>query len=213
MAALPSLQRPLRIRCRDFPPEDVDALRSLLKLLKDYLKHPWTVVESGEAEVVFVDLDHASSLPDTGSARLVGCARKPREHAPGTIHRPLRAAGVLAVLSEVSAQVADHQQPEDDEATEWRYRLHCWPLEFEHWSRDALRVLASISPRHRSLKEIALCTGLPRNEIAATLGLLRKMDLLERQVERRSLPRVDEAVIAGWRGLAMRVGQLLGFAR
>lgn len=214
MAAPTPPSRALRIRCHDFAREDVDGLRSLLGLLKDYLKQACVVTDVGPADLVFVNLDRPAAAPDYPGARLVGCAVKPRLQAAGSIHRPFRAAEVLAVLSELSSACAtDEREAIDEEGNEWRYRLRCWPVEFAHWSRESWRVMATITRRHCSLQEIATRTGMARKEVASVLCLLRRMDLLDRLVERRALPRVDESLVPGWRGLAARVGQLLGFAR
>ncbi len=210
------VKRPLRVACHDFAGTEVDALRSLLRLLKDHLRQTWQVVEGVQADLVLVNLDQPRSPPPCGEVPCVGCALKPRLQPAGTIHRPLRAAEVLAVLTEAALQASrgdsgSHEAADD--TVEWRYRLHHWPLEFSHWPPDAWRVLASITRRHCSLREIALRTRLPRQEIAGTLGLLKKMGVLDRLVERRSAPRIDENVAAGWRGLAARLGHLLRFAR
>lgn len=213
MAQTQTKMRAFRIRCHAFSPEEVDALRSLLKLLKDHLKHPWTVSESEPPDLVFANLDNHEVGDGFGSAVVVGCAMKPRLAPAGAIHRPFRAAAVLAVLTEAGAELASKPVDTADESVEWRYRLHFWPLEFAHWPRASLQVMAAITGQHASVKEIALRTGLEDRDIAQVLGLLRKMGILDRLVERRCTPRVDENLIAGWRGLASRVGKLLGFAR
>ncbi len=214
MAAAVPPNRTLRIRCHRFSREDVDGLRSLLGLLGSYLKQPCTVIDAGPADLVFVNLDDPAAGAEASDACVVGCALKPRLKAAGSIHRPFRAAEVLAVLSEVAVSSdSEGRDGLEDEGNEWRYRLRCWPVEFAHWSRESWRVMATITRRHCSLHEIATRTGLARNEVAGVLRRLRTMDLLDRLVERRALPRADQTLVAGWRGLAARVGQLLGFAR
>lgn len=215
MANALSATRPIRIRCHGFPREDVDALRSLLGLLRDYLRQPCLVVDDEPSDLVFVDLDHAVGEPDaTPGARVVGCAVKPRLRARGTIHRPFRAAEVLAVLSELTAGGTDVAAgTAAGEGGEWRYRLRLWPLGFEQWPRESWKVMAAIARRHCSVPEIAARTGLAPSEIAARVAQLRKLELLDTLVERRALVRDPETNSPSWRGLAARVGQLLGFAR
>ncbi len=203
----------LRVRCHDFSIEEVDALRSLMRLLKEYLKQPWTVTDGAVADVVFVNLDNPVVAPDYPGARLVGCAVRPRLHSPGTVHRPFRAAEVLATLSETASVHSHEREPVADDRGEWRYRLRHWPLDLGHWPRTAWAVMATITCRQCCVREIELRTGLPRDEIVATLAQLRKHEMLDRLVERRAVSRIDGHDVVGWRGFAARVGQLLGFAR
>jgi hypothetical protein len=216
MASIRPIPRPMRIHCQNFAASEVDALRSLLNLLRDYLKHPWSIVDTDAADLVLVNLD----VPGLGSeashagATRIGCALKPRMHAPGTIHRPLRAAEVLAVLTEARLRVqTGEQEAVEVDSVEWCYRLRHWPLEFSHWSRDTWPVMAAITRKHRSIREIEIRTRLSHKQVALTLALLKRMGLLDRLVERRASPRIDEQLVAGWQSLASRVGRLLGFAR
>jgi hypothetical protein len=218
MATMFQPNRVFQVACHQFAPGEVEALRSLLRLLHDYLKRPWQVVdEPARADLVLVNLDHPDPLPLDAAAVQVGCAQKPRLKRSGCIHRPLRAAEVLAVLSE--AAVADDdghagqraESKEDSDA--FRYRLRAWPLEFLHWPKASWPVLAAMTRCHASVSEITLRTGQPHAEVERTLAMLKKMQLLDCLVERRALPRVDMEAMGGWRGLANRVGRLLGFAR
>lgn len=218
MAAMIDPGRSCRLACHQFAPSEIEALRSLLRLLHDYLKHSWQVVDDpAHADVVLVNLDHPLQQPLHAHAVQVGCALKPRLKRSGCIHRPLRAAEVLAVLSEVTVGdepgFAAHDEVGDDSDAAFRYRLRAWPIEFLHWPRQSWPVLAAITRSHAGIEEIALRTGLPAQDIRRTLAMLKKMDLLDCLVERRALPRVDLEAMNGWRTLANRVGQLLGFAR
>ena len=199
----------LRLHCHDFQSSDVDALRSLLRLLGNYLPQPWCIGADAPS-IVFVNLDRRETEPRYAGARLVGCALKPRLHPPGTLHRPFRSAEVLALLSECGPQtqgrVADGQ-------TQWSYALHRWPAEFEHLPRSAVRVMAAISRRRRTAAEIEIRTGLPVREIEELLTLLQPMEIIERLVERQSSPAPPSvSTNSGLRGLAARVGRVLGFA-
>ncbi|HRQ63550.1 MAG TPA: hypothetical protein PKZ76_01570, partial [Xanthomonadaceae bacterium] len=218
MAAMFQPNRIFQVACHQFAPAEIEALRSLLKLLHDYLKRPWQVVdEPAHADVVLVNLDHPDPQPLDAAAVQIGCAQKPRLKRSDCIHRPLRAAEVLAVLSE-AAMAGDDGSPapraETQEGTNaFRYRLRAWPLEFLHWPRESWPVLAAMTRCHASIKEISLRTGQSQADIERTLAMLKKMHLLDCLVERRALPRVDLHAMGGWRGLANRVGQLLGFAQ
>ncbi|NCT68661.1 MAG: hypothetical protein GXC76_13620 [Rhodanobacteraceae bacterium] len=90
--------KPLSIVCPNFTREEVDALRSLLGLLRPYLKGSWTVATDGPADVYFLnlDLDPGDLTERSPDARIVGCARQPRMHRKGTLHRPLRGCESLA---------------------------------------------------------------------------------------------------------------------
>lgn len=203
----------MRIACPNFTPEEVDALRSLLGLLRPYLKTDWRVV-SGCADVYFVNLDtEPCELPDTAGSLVVGCALRPREHRKNTIHRPLRTSAVLAVLS----QFAEDSSAAPVRATraqgvEWSYRLRAWPLEFCEWPREWGRILATIARQPRTLSEIATRTDLAQAEVERCIAVLTRLDLVDRVAERNA-PVAAMGRPAGWRGLARRVGQVLGFRR
>jgi hypothetical protein len=218
MASIFQRDRVFRVACHQFAPGEIEALRSLLHLLRDYLKREWQVVDNLEvADIVLVNLDHPQPKPLKTQIQQVGCAQKPRLKRSGCIHRPLRAAEVLAVLSEAAAAcdeaVTGQRGHSADGSEAFRYRLRAWPLEFHHWPRESWSVLAALTRSHASAKEVALRVGLPLVEVERTLAMLKKMQLLDCLVERRALPRVDVGAMRGWRGLAGRVGQLLGFAR
>lgn len=208
--------KPLSIACPNFTREEVDALRSLLGLLRPYLKRPWAVATDGPADVYFLNLDlDPGELPERcPDTRVVGCARQPRLHRKGTLHRPLRVSEVLAVLSEMPAGAATRSSNRHEpHGVEWRYRLRAWPLEFDQWPREWCRILADITRQARPLAEIAARVDLAPSEVERCIGQLTRLDLLDRLAERRSPAGVAAAAPRGWRDLASRVGQILGFAR
>lgn len=207
--------KPLRIACPNFTRAEVDALRSLVGLLRPYLKGSWVVAPDGPGDVYFLNLDvDPGELPEcSADTRIVGCALRPRMHRKGALHRPLRVSEVLAVLSEMSAEVqtarTDRREPH---GIEWRFRLRAWPLEFDQWPREWCRILADITRHARSLAEIASRVDLAPAEVERCIALLTRMDLVDRLAERRALPGLRTHAPRGWRGLATRVGQILGFA-
>lgn len=208
--------KPLSIACPNFTREEVDALRSLLGLLRPYLKRPWAVATDGPADVYFLNLDlDPGELPECGpDTRVVGCARQPRMHRKGTLHRPLRVSEVLAVLSEMPVGMATSSRGKHEpHGVEWRFRLRAWPLEFDQWPREWCRILADITRQPRSLVEIASRVELPQSEVERCIALLTRLDLVDRLAERRTPSRPVTSATRGWRDLATRVGQILGFAR
>jgi len=212
---------PMRLDCRGFPPAEADSLHRLLNLLQTHLKQPWEVAlgDSG-ADMVLLNLD-VQPAPDIDAAhRIVGCASKPRNVHGAKLHRPFRAYELLAVLSEFGFQGQAVQQsavaaskPQDEAEALWRYRLRAWPLGFETWPRGWWPVLATITRQYRCTREIAIRTGLDDAEVQRCLDKLENADLLDREVEHRELPRVEPESLGTWKGLASRVGRLLGFAR
>jgi len=206
---------PLRIACHQFSQAEVEALRSLLGLLATYLRHPWEVgVDATAAAIVLVNLDHPEPTPVLAPGRLVGCAVKPRLKPAGCIHRPLRAAEILALLSEPVAASAPRGTAESEPVhAARRYRLSAWPLDFTSWSRDAWRVLGAMTREHLGLDEITARTGVDAAEVRRTLDALCALGLVDTVVERHAVRRPHGPLRAGWRSLASRVGQLFGVAR
>lgn len=206
---------PRRILCPNFNDDEVKALRSLCELLQKYLKQPWQVVSHGEADLLLVNLDAGWEPPHASTAPVVGCALRPRTHPPGTIHRPLRAAELLAVLSEFASAtgpVAAAGTAGTAEAlrVDERYVLHGWPLDFERWPPSWRRVLAALSRSTASMEEIVQCTGLTPVDVGRCIAMLDRQGLVERQ---RVAAAPAQCTKGRWQGLAERVGQLLGFAR
>lgn len=211
MSQEPRRSGALRIACPNFAPAEVDALRSLLALIRPYLKQPWEIVPGASAEVILINLDLPDArLPAHGCA--IGCAQKPRLHAAGTIHRPLRVPELLAVLTEAGARQPASVADDPPEGTvEWSYALRAWPLDFEQWPRPWWPVMALLSRGRHHVPEVAERVGLPAAEVERCLARLQQRELLDRHAERRH-PAPPPTAQRGWRGLATRVGQLLGFA-
>lgn len=203
--------RPLRVACVGFARNEVDALRSLLGLLAPYVKRRCLVVDENEADLTLVNLDSAPLPSATAAAApVVGCALRPREHAKGTIHRPLRAAQVLAVLSEIAAAGDGRQEPAEDPTLLWRFRLHGWPLDFAALPRSWWRIYASLAGETRSVAEISTHVGLVAGEVERAVRMLGQRGLIERTVD-RVVTTGRAQTRRGWRDLASRVGLLLGF--
>jgi hypothetical protein len=199
----------LRIACRHFSREEVDALRSLLRLIQPYLKRPWVVSEGGDAELCLVNLDAEGGAATAGvGQRVVGCATKPRRFQLGTLHRPLRVPEMLAVLSEIQDAA-----PTPDEAVAWAYRLHAWPADIEAWPRPWWRVLACVGGAALTLPEIAARTGLPLAEVERCLARATAQCCVERLALRRSpVAAAVDATARPWAQWAVRLGRLLGLA-
>lgn len=214
MNALSSAARRLRrsIACVDLGPDEINSLRSLLGLLAPYLKHAWEVGPVDRADLVLVkrDSDDAPS-PVPEGVTIIGCARRPRQHASPTIHRPLRASEVLAVLNEFEED-ADHQAgvptpPPAPSAQAWR--LAYWPLDFETFPSTWWRVLAALSGQARTRDELVRCTGLARGEISQCLQRLREVSALI-EADKPSPPRATQA--SKWRHIIAGIGRKLGFS-
>lgn len=200
----------LLIACANFSQAELDALRSLLGLVRPYLRQHWEITPASEADVVLCNVDQPGAVKPRGG-HVVGCAQKPRLHPAGTIHRPLRVPELLAVLTEAGARVPAAPLEELAEGgVEWSHSLHAWPLDFESWPRPWWRVLALLSRGRHRVPEIAERTGLAVAEVERCIGRLQQRGLLQRHAERRHTAATPPA--RGWRGLAHRVGQLLGFA-
>jgi hypothetical protein len=198
----------LRIACADFSPDEKGALRSLLKLLEQYLRRRWLIVEEGEADLLLKNLDVTESQCDMFSRRVIGCALKPRTHLSGTIHRPLRASEILSLLNEHDETAASVSELR----IEWSYRLRAWPLDLTNWPRHWWPAFALMTPTARSQGEISSRTGLDQNEIHQCLARLQTEALLERFAARRHVASNVRDNVGVWRSLARRVGRVLGFA-
>jgi transcription initiation factor IIE alpha subunit len=87
-----------------------------------------------------------------------------------------------------------------------------WPLELEKWPRPWWKILASITRRARSVDQIARRVGIDAREVNQCITALVDAELINK-VAKRTMNDVEqkESPRAGWRGLAMRVGQMLGF--
>jgi hypothetical protein len=210
---MPSGPKPLRIVCPNFSNDEVDALRSLVGLLRPYLKHVWLVEESDRGDVCFVNLDAAAThLPIAHDMRVVGCSLRPRLHAQGTIHRPLRVPEILAVLSDVAtARAGEGTSASATQDITYRYRLRAWPIGFERWQKPWWFVLAAIAHAEHTVEEIAERTGVPMRDVHECLSALVRLDAVDRLAQR--LAGTSAMPPRGsWRSLVLRVGQALGFA-
>ena len=216
-----SQSKSLSVGCLFFSEDDLSSLRCLLGLLEPSLKMQWSMIQDahGRADLWLINLDHPDArLPDDGR-RLVGCTRKPREQSQSCIHRPLRAAGVLAALSDVedtlladTASKVSTVQNSTPSAASDRFRLRAWPTELSGWPRPWWGVLAALTRQHRSVEEISITTRLEPDEIIACLNKLRAEGLVEcLPGHRQTSPSIPMAV-AGWRNLISKVGQRLGFS-
>ncbi|MGO4700554.1 hypothetical protein [Dyella sp. 2RAB6] len=218
--------RALRIACPNFSAEELGALRSILGLLKPYLKHAW-VVDAAVLEaalpidVCLINVDHpgAPAVPP-GNLRVIGCSSRPRNHPRGTLHRPLRPPQILALLSEAGSRVLGERQYADaTPSLEWSYRLTAWPRDLGDWPKSWWRVLASISAGALPLPRIAERTELPSRYVELCIERLRAAGLVER------VPRVREAAAAPtsviqeqgerrrWSGLAGRILHRFGLGK
>jgi hypothetical protein len=165
--------------------------------------------------LVLLNLD-AGDTPAPGPAThpVVGCALRPRMHAQGTIHRPLRASEILAVLSDLGERAGRPFAQHNDVGAlaDGRYRLQSWPMEFEQWPEDWLGVLAAMTRSARSLRDIAERTGLALEEVDRCVALLGRQGLLD-IVESRMEHATEPPQTAGrWQQLVSKVGQILGFS-
>lgn len=203
---------PLKIVCLNFTRDEVDALRSLLGLLRSYLKQPWVVATEPPGDLYFLNLDASTGVfpAHDPTMRIVGCALRPRMQRKGTLHRPLRVAEVLAILTDLSGEYSGISV--GAERMEWRFRLRAWPLELEHWPAESARVLAYISTHARSVAQISSRVEMAPVEVERCIALLTRMDLIDRLAERRVLP-APHVAAPRWRSLATRVGHVLGFSR
>jgi DNA-binding transcriptional ArsR family regulator len=199
------------LACPNFSVAELDALRSLLGLLQPYLRQPWEISDAATADVVLVNLDQPGGVARVTGANVVGCAQRPRLHPAGTVHRPLRVPELLALLTDVGERTpqAPGAAQASEPAIEWRYGLRSWPLDFLDWPRPAWRVLAILTRARHSVGEIAERAGLSPSEVESHLALLQRIDLIDRFGEPRPNARLPHP--ENWRGLARRVGQLLGF--
>lgn len=208
--------RPLRIACPNFGNEEKGALRSILGLLKPYLRHPWVVSDVGPFDLCFVNADNPgeTSPPLDIASRVVRCALRPRQHPKGTLHRPLRPHEVLAVLSEVTKQLKGAES--DDELRQqghWGFRLRGWPLDFIKWPKPWWRILACIAREAHSIEQIAEHTGLPAKYVEACIERLMAAQLVER------LARMPEGAVTRstlkqkWSAFTSRFLEKFGLAR
>jgi len=222
MAAIPH-STALRIACHGLADEEVAALRRLLGLIQSHLPQPCALAARGEApDVLMVNLDVDLAPANTGSAAVVGCSLKPRQHPEGTLYRPIRAYQLLSLLTgfigpskDMSASTDDPAPSLPEERQVSRHRLRVWPAQAMDWPPKWWLVMSTIRSVPRTTEEIAAQTGVAVDVIGQCIAELEKLGAIECesvQVEAREAappPVADRR----WRALTRRVGQILGFAR
>jgi len=218
--------RALRIACPNFSAEEVGALRSILGLLKPYLKHAWVVdavvAEAGvPIDVCLINVDHpgAPAVPP-GNLRVIGCSSRPRNYPRGTLHRPLRPPEILALLSEAGSRVLGERQYADaTPSLEWSYRLMAWPRDLTDWPKSWWRVMASMTAEALPLPRIAERTELPLRYVELCIERLHAAGLVERIPRVREGAVVQAAVVQEqegrrrWSGLASRILHRFGLGK
>lgn len=213
-----SSRTPLAIACPNFTAEEKQSVRALLRVLHNFLPVPCEVTEQSIGDITLVNLD-ADAAPVTlpEGAFVIGCASKPREHPPRTIHQPVRPSSLLALVSdymETSPQHRAHRTAEGQAKLEWSYQLKAWPLDFQSLPREHWRVLAYLSRRNAHLREITYATGLAPQVIDACLRHLLEQGLLKRSAHTQTpAPATSVAAPSGWRRLANRISMMWGGAR
>jgi hypothetical protein len=198
-----------RVSHRHFDIDDVASLRSLVGLLRPYLKAHWQVVDGEDADLVLVRVDdpqRTAELLQPLGARAVPCVRRPRDMKRPAIHRPLRAYELLSTLNEASANA---DQAAGRAQGEVALSLAYWPLEFDTWPADYTRVLAALAGEPRLPGELALLTGTSEDTVTACLETLQRANALKRSP--REAQAGEGARPAGLLDFISRVGRRLGF--
>ena len=223
---------PLSIACLLCGEETPRALHFILPMLTSYLKREWQV-ESGAPEraaLRIVNLDHpeGQALLDSFGPehRAVGCALRPRQFAPGTIHRALRGYEILSALKEIeradvqpaaSATVSAQAAPEvvaaaaavaeSDQAR--GFRLVYWPEDFQDWPRAWWSVLACLRNRRLSEAELVRELNLPPVTVAQCLETLQGISAVMVTYDMQAIASPQRAE-RPWRSLGARLVSLLG---
>ncbi len=218
------------ITCLLLDDEVVRSLSSLLMLLQKYLDKSWTVdtTVSARTGLVLVNLDetdaNGSLPPIPAGTQVIGVARRPRQHAPGTIHRPLRAYEILAQLKEAERLAATHDanaegDPQADSATQVLehdeariFRMEYWPPQFKQWPHAWWTVMAALRNRPLSIEQIATHTGLERQTIAQCLDALLAVTAVSVKFDMSNLqqaqpPSAEKKSL--WKRIGSRVSTLL----
>ncbi|MDO5609379.1 MAG: hypothetical protein Q4G62_01125 [Pseudomonadota bacterium] len=213
-----SSRTPLAIACPNFTTEEKQSVRALLRVLHNFLPVPCEVTEEPSGDITLVNLD-ADAAPVTlpEGAFVIGCASKPREHPPRTIHQPVRPSSLLALVSdymETSPQRKAYHPANGQTKLEWSYQLKAWPLDFQSLPREYWRVLAYLSRHNAHLREITYATGLAPHVIDTCLRHLLEQDLLKRSAHTQTpAPAANVAAPSGWRRLANRISMMWGGTR
>lgn len=197
------------ICCVDLSSDEVNALRRLLNLLASHLSHPCELVDSWVgADLVIVNMDVPTRLPQASAATVVGCSIKPSLHPQAKLHRPIRAYELLAVLNEIRPASLNRS----DQTKNYRYRLREWPLDLAAWNGNQLKIMSAITREASSVPEVAMRTGVVEAEVAECLEALQREGLVETEVVANA--RVEARHFESrWQKLTARLGQLLGFSR
>lgn len=224
------MDRHLVIVCLNFPNDEVQSARGLLKLLDNFLPRRCEIADQGEGDIYLMNLDAETptAYPPEGG-HVVGCSIKPRNHAPGTIHRPIRPSAMLAVVSDFvekspsetqGAPGKTEKKPETAPGgLEWDYQLRSWPLDFQQMPMQSWRLMAFLSRHRATLPQIVKATGLAESEVTNLIRQLSDIGCIERNASNPNTPAAtfsqgdDEPATPpkGWRKLASRMGKLLGF--
>lgn len=204
-----------RLGHRGLSSDELASLRSLLQLLDRYLRDAWEVADGDEGDLVLARLDAQPASPPPSGRPWVGCAQRPRQFAPTrAIHRPLRAAEVLAVLNDPPVDGAAGTvravtpAPAQADASARCVRLDAWPLEFRSYPDDWLRILAALSGGAQSPSALAERTGATPERVAGCLAALDKAGLLSCSEP----PCAPTASDPPWRRFARELGRRLRVA-
>lgn len=219
------------ISCLLFDDEQTRSLASILALLKGYFEYEWSVDTAigKESALVLVNLDHPEAAGlmtalDRG-LNVVGCANRPRQFQPGTLHRPFRGHEILARIKEVERrQVAPAVEAVDGadgevhqneaavqalEADDSRiFKLTAWPQQFTGWSHAWWRIMAALRRQPLTLVQVAQQTGIERAEVARCLDRLLALNAVSVKFDlsqMRVVPRRRER-----QGLLARIGARVG---
>lgn len=210
-----SAGRPWRLCCAGFSEADRASLLCLLGLLTPYLRQPWELVDvPALADLCLVRLDGEVPLV-VSHPRQVGCAQHPREFSTGTLHRPLRAPQLLALLSNTDEELSasnTRKAPNGSVHTMPALRLLAWPLDAECGPRLRLHVLAALSAGSATTDVLAMRVGASTQEISGFIESLCRDGLLVADA-RIAAPAPSPAPAAsGWRAFISGLGQRLGFS-
>ncbi len=206
---------PWRLCCAGFSEADRASLRCLLGLLTPYLRPPWELVDAPAlADLCLVRLDGEAPLA-VSHPRQAGCARHPREFAAGTLHRPLRAPQLLALLSATGEELsapAPRQGPDGSAHTMPPLRLLAWPLNAECGPRLRLHVLAALSAGPATVDALAARVGASVQEVAGFIEPLCRDGLLVADARIAAPVPPPPPVASGWRAFMAGLGRRLGFS-
>lgn len=174
------------ITCLLCPENHVLSLSSILVMLKPYLSRVWRAEQedTDRAALQVVNLDHPDGpalLQMLGGIgpRVLACAQRPRQHQPGTIHRPFRGYEILAALKELE-RVGFHGAAVGDASAVRRlendrdrsFQLRSWPTDFEKQPREWWRILASLRGRRLTMAQLSQQLQLSRATVAECLDWL-----------------------------------------